>query len=870
MNRWAILLRSFLLFPLLLLGIFGTVLGQIENAVQFSYRLDPSQNWEVGQEITLYIDALIDPGYHMYSAKQVEGMEMMKATFDLDEETNGIELLGQLDDQGKIETKYDDVFENDISLYHDKVTYIQKLKITATTAKLAGFLRYQVCDISMCIPGSYDVVLSLKAVEKKEEPKPAPPPPPKQEEPKQIAQQQAKKEVKQATNSSPNKVELPTSSESISPIPQGNLSDPNARFINAVSWEQVWSQEGEPKKGDEFTISFTGKIEPGFHVYSSIPPQKPAGLPTTFNLNGESYGIELVGDLAETGEAIKKYDEIWETDVIQFEDEVTFIQKIKVTKDNPVIDAYLSYQVCDEGACVNEKVEAYETWGNKSPAHGTDAAGTSSSQHEEGTSLWVLMLQGFLLGFASVLTPCIFPMIPLTVTIFTKRYSTRAKGIRDAIFYGLSIIAIYTGLAVILTAIFGPAVLQNISNHPAFNIFFFLLLFVFALSFLGMFEIMLPASWSNAVSKGSDRSGLLGIFFMALALAIVSFSCTGPLVGTVLALAWKGSFLTPVMTMFAFSLAMALPFMLFAIFPGWLQSMPRSGGWLNVVKVVLGLLELALAFIYLSRADLVMHWGLLDREIFLGAWIVIFSILGFYLLGKIQLPHDSPVERLSVPRLLMAMGSFWFVLYLIPGLWGATLPMLGGFLPANTKGIGVILQDGMAVGPVGSGAASTNDICNYPDKISGHLSGDTPRGFCAFYDLEQGLEYAKQVNKPVFLDFTGHTCANCRYLEKTAWQDSEVRRYITEEYVLVSLYTDDRMDLPQVETTASGKKLRSVGDKWIQYQINTYNSNAQPYYVLLDHDNTNLTPPTGFNPPLDVQTYRDFFKNGLEEFRKRH
>ena len=287
------------------------------------------------------------------------------------------------------------------------------------------------------------------------------------------------------------------------------------------------------------------------------------------------------------------------------------------------------------------------------------------------------------------------------------------------------------------------------------------------------------------------------------------------------------------------------------------------------MKVSLGLLELALSLIYLSRADLVMRWGLLDRDIFIGAWIVIFAMLGVYLLGKIRLPHDDPpVEKISVPRFLLAMASFWFVLYLVPGLWGAPLKMLGGFLPSSTQDMGVLIQrDQMAT--LGTGAAATNDICTYPDKVSGHLSAETPNGFCAFYDLEQGLAYAQQVDKPVFLDFTGHTCANCRYLEKNAWIDPEIRRYITEEYVLVSLYTDDREDLPEVVVTESGQKLRTVGDKWLRYEARTYDSNAQPLYVLLDPEGNLLADPLGYNPPLDLEVYRQFFQNGLETFQQR-
>ncbi|MCB0846843.1 MAG: thioredoxin family protein, partial [Bacteroidetes bacterium] len=503
----------------------------------------------------------------------------------------------------------------------------------------------------------------------------------------------------------------------------------------------------------------------------------------------------------------------------------------------------------------------------------TSTSTDETNPQEEKESLWVLILKALALGFGSVLTPCVFPLIPLTVSFFTKQSDSRAKGIRNATFYGLSIITIYTVLGLLVAAIFGPDAMRQLSVSPGFNLLLFAALFIFGLSFLGWFDITLPASWSTAMSKGSDRGGLIGIFLMAMTLAIVSFSCTGPLVFTALADAASGSeFIRPIAAMLAFSGALALPFVFFAIFPGYMNSLPNSGGWLVSVKVVLGLLEIALAFIYLSRADLVMHLGILDREIFIGAWIVIFAILGIYLLGKLQLPHDSPVDRISVPRLLLAMTAFWFVTYLLPGLWGAPLNMLGGYIPESNNQMGVMLLEGQVVSGGNNGAleAGESDICNYPGKISEHLSEGTPRGFCAFYDLEQGLAYAKEVNKPVFLDFTGHTCANCRYLEKNAWIDNEVRNYINNEFVLISLYTDDRKKLPEVEELPDGRKLRTVGDKWIEYERTVYRQNAQPYYVLMDHDKSNLIEPTGFNPPLDVQEYRDFFKAGLEEFQQRH
>lgn len=853
----------------LLIGAHFPLHAQFENAVTFEYAYSPNSNIAVGDEITLSITATIEPGFHMYSARQVEKMMMLAATFDLDDEAKGVKTSGALADKGHVETKYDDIFEGDISLYHDEVVYIQKLTVTGANPKIVGFLRYQVCDDAMCIPGSYDVDFAIKTVEKgaapkaevkaAEEEKPAP---------------EIKKEVPQEVKSTSE--ETPQVSPSLSITDnfpqQGAVNNGEDDILNAVKWTQTISPKANIKAGDMITMTFEAAIDPGFHVYSSVPPEKPAGLPTTFDLDETSRGVELEGNITEEGEVIKKYDDIFETDVQIFEDKVVFTQKLKATEDNPVIEGYLSYQVCDESRCIPDKVEfAYNTANSTS---GSENTTTGTKQDTEQDSIWILILKGLALGFGSVLTPCVFPLIPLTVSFFTKQSDTRARGIRNAALYGLSIISIYTILGLLVAIIFGEDAMRQLSVSPAFNLALFAFIFIFGLSFLGMFDITLPSSWSTALSKGSDRGGVLGIFLMAMTLAIVSFSCTGPLVFTALADAATGvSFFRPIVAMLSFSGALALPFVFFAVFPGYMNSLPNSGGWLNSVKVVLGLLEIALAFIYLSRADLVLHLGLLDREIFIGAWIVIFSMLGLYLLGKITLPHDSPVDRLSVPRFLMAMGSFWFVLYLVPGLWGAPLNMLGGYIPESNNEMGVLILDGQMVSAEGSGSvpmsASAADICSYPDKISEHLSEGTPKGFCAFYDLEQGLEYAKKVNKPVFLDFTGHTCANCRYLEKNAWVDPQVRNFITNEFVLISLYTDDRKKLPQVETTEDGRKLRTVGDKWIQYERDVYRQNAQPYYVLMDHDKSNLIPPTGYNPPLDVQEYRDFFARGLEEFRRR-
>ena len=830
--------------------------GQIDKAVQWEQSIVPAGPYEEGQTVSLIFKAKIDAGFHVYSSVPPKDWPNLGTTFELDETTAGLSLNGGLKEEGGTpETSYDDIYETDITIFHDKITFIQDITLEAGTAQLDGYLRYQICDDSRCIPGSLDISQAFEVAKKKSETPSFSPEAsltPVAEEPSSQEQTASTSQFGDAPVSAP-------------VLGSGGTQD----LLSQISWEQSFSKVSDWQKGDTITLSFQAVIQDGQYIYSVNPSKEPSGIPTEYILDESSAGIQLLGSLQELSAPEKKFDEVFETEVSYFKREAAFEQKLLVTENAPSLSGALIYQICNDAACVNGKVET--SYGDSSQNQTVSLAQTGTENKSGNSrSLWRAFLEGFIFGFASLLTPCIFPLIPLTVSFFTKQSENRAQGIRNGVSYGLSIVIIYTVIGLLVTVLLGGDVMRQLSVSPTFNLILFALIFIFALSFLGLFEITLPSSWSTNLKKSSERGGFAGIFLMALALAVVSFSCTGPLVSTALFEAASGSsYLGPAVSMLAFSSAIAIPFSLFAIFPGWMNSLPKSGGWLNSVKVVLGFLELALSLIYLSRADLVMHWGLLDRDIFIGAWIVIFMLLGIYLLGKLQLPHDSPMDRVSVPRLLMAMGSFWFALYLLPGLWGAPLNMLGGYIPEDKSDMGVILQAGGTVYTGPSASTAGNDICTYPNKISGHLAKDTPNGFCAFYDLDQGLEYAKSVNKPVFLDFTGHTCANCRYLEKNMWIDPEVRKYITEEYVLISLYTDDREKLPEILKTEDGKKIRTIGDQWIQYQIDVYGSNAQPYYVLIDHEKQNLLPPTGYNPPLDLSFYRNYFREGVEVFQKK-
>lgn len=480
-------------------------------------------------------------------------------------------------------------------------------------------------------------------------------------------------------------------------------------------------------------------------------------------------------------------------------------------------------------------------------------------------SLMEIFIKGFLGGLAALLMPCIFPMLPLTVSFFTKGSQSKSKAVSKASFYGLSIILIYVVLGLIITVLFGADALNSLSTNGIFNFLFFILLLIFAVSFLGAFEITLPSSWVNKMDANSDKGGLAGLFFMAGTLALVSFSCTGPIIGTLLVdAATSGALLGPAIGMFGFSFALAIPFALFALFPSWLSALPKSGGWLNSVKVVLGFLELALAMKFLSNVDLAYHWNWFDREIFLVLWIVIFALMGLYLLGKLQFSHDSPVNFVSVPRLLIAIVVLSFTVYMIPGLWGAPLKSISAFLPPQSTQ-DFDLYTATITGGNSSGSAVKHE--EGPHKYADIF--EAPLKLNVFFDYDEGLAYARKVNKPIMIDFTGHACVNCRKMEANVWTDKEVYSKLNNDYVLIQLYVDDKTELQANEkykSNFSGKAVNTIGNKWSDFQASRYNANSQPFYVLLGTDEKLLSAPTGAN--YNAGEYLKFLTNGLEAFHK--
>ncbi|SCY15104.1 thiol:disulfide interchange protein DsbD [Flavobacterium anhuiense] len=652
-----------------------------------------------------------------------------------------------------------------------------------------------------------------------------------------------------------------------------------AQMYNPVKW----STSVEKISEKEYILKAKAVIQSGWHLYGQYI-EEGGPSPTAFTFKNQPHNFELIGKTTED-KGHETVDKIFDMKIKYFEDKALFTQKIKFISDNiSNVAAEVDFMVCDDSNCLPPSAEelAFKIPTGKKLASAEETAAvkqdsiiteektvsktgekksqgeiTASPKKTRSRGLLTIFILAFLSGFAALLTPCVFPMIPMTVSFFTKQSKSKAAGIRNAMIYGISIVIIYVLLGSIVTAVFGADSLNALSTNVWFNLVFFILLVVFACSFLGAFEIVLPSSLASKVDSQADRGGLIGIFFMALALAIVSFSCTGPIVGTLLVEAASKGGIAPIVGMLGFSIAIALPFSLFAAFPGWLNALPKSGGWLNTVKVVLGFLELALAFKFLSNADLVLQLHWLEREVFLAIWIAVFGMLAFYLFGKITLPHDSPLNHISVGRLGFGLIVLSFTIYLIPGLWGAPLKLISGFPPPmqyseSTNGLGV------------SG--------NSELKITGPLPAEAehgPQNIITFHDYDKGMDYAKKAEKPVLLDFTGYACVNCRKMEELVWSDPKVLGVLNNDVVLISLYVDDKKELPENEqyiSETTGKKIKTIGNKWSDLQIKTYKANAQPFYVIVDHKSNSLTETSAYNP--DVKEYYNWLQSGIKNFKK--
>jgi thiol:disulfide interchange protein DsbD len=662
----------------------------------------------------------------------------------------------------------------------------------------------------------------------------------------------------------------------------------SAQIFNPVEWEFSQKQLSDT----EIELQFKASIEDHWHLYSQhIEDDGP--VPTEFTFT-TTDGFELVGNMQE-GEPLEEFDPNFDMILKYFGHEAIFTQKVKVTSATDFkLDGNVYFMVCDEVQCLPpEEVEF--TFDIKGVDGGTVVEEIESNSVEKDSnseSRWWLFLSALGAGLLAILMPCTFPMIPMTVSFFTKQSKTRSQGIRNAILYGISIIVIYIIIGVGVASMFGSDAANLMANNVYFNIAFAILLLVFGASFLGAFEIQLPASWTNRSVEAEGKGGYLGIFFMALTLVLVSFSCTGPLVGIVLVKAASGEILDPVIGMFGFSLSLSIPFVLFALFPNWLNSLPKSGGWLNSIKVVLGLLEIAFAFYYLSKADLIDGTAFLTREMFIAIWIMIFACLTFYLLGFIKFSHDSEVKHLSVSRFSLALITGIYTIYMIPGLWGGPVSLMFGMPPdvmfsESPNGVGNSYyednkEDYLLELQEIKQLISEINVVDRSQKLenSSNIKEELrakrelgPQRIKVFHDYFEGVEYAKLVGKPIVVDFTGYACVNCRQMESNVWSDSKIKNILKGDVVLISLHVDASEKLSeseQYETTLAGKKkkVKTTGDKWMVLQANTYGTNSQPFYVFLNHDEEQMLEPANYQDYGSVDLFSDWLNRGLKEYNK--
>ncbi len=734
-------------------------------------------------EFLLHFDVQLDYGWYIYS-QFISDDGPVPTTFQF-EKNKKIELLGKVDESGdKVVEGMDEIFGIHLKKFGGKARFTQKVKVQKGANELTGSLEFMVCDDEKCLPPAL-VDFSFKFDD---------------------AIEQGLQPVTPRTE-------------------PGGILEP-----------VKWSFKKENIEGNSYQLVFEAKIDAGWYLYAQETDgdEEVIGPVFTSFMFEEDEKVKFIGSIEESGEkTIEGIDPVFGIEVKKFSGTAVFTQRFTTDDPKAIIKGSLEFMTCDDEKCLPPQIIDFSFDDEK-----VSAFTFSDFSEARDKTMLAIFIAGFLGGLLALLTPCVFPMIPLTVSFFTKTSKTRAKGVLNASIYGIAIIVIYVLLGFVITVSFGPDALNKMASSAFFNLTFFVVFVIFAISFFGYFEITLPSSLINKMDAASEQGGLIGIFFMAFTLSLVSFSCTGPIIGTLLVeAAMKGNHMGPLMGMFGFSLALALPFALFAAFPGWLNTLPKSGGWLNSVKVVLGFLELALALKFLSNVDLAYHWGFLKREIFLGIWIIIFTLTALYILGVIKFPHDGKVKKFSLPRIAFSSVFFAFVIYLIPGLTGAPLKLLSGFPPPSFYSI-----------------FDTGSKC--------------PHDINCFKDLNEGVAYARLVKKPVMVDFTGWSCVNCRKMEENVWIEPDVLKYLKEDYVLISLYVDDRTPLPASEQKVSpctGKKIKTIGNKWSEYQACTFNTNSQPYYVLMTPTEQVLIQPQGYMP--DKNRYIEFLQEGLDKFR---
>jgi len=859
-------MRYLLLASFLFLGFASQ--GQIFNPVKWN----TSYNQVGEDEFDLIITAKIDDGWVIYSQFLDGDDGPIPTSFHFDEGDH-FSLIGKTEESGNKKEAFDKVFEMNLVKFSKTGIFTQRVKASDLSKAITGYLEFMTCDDVRCLPPAevdFSFKLESKAAKPAEEQKETVP---KNEEKEDAPKETAEKEVQVQPDPEEEVTAVVSTPKEEESIQEAAIKPPSG-ILDPVKWNAAAKQTGD----NTYELAITGTLDKGWSIYSQFTEDN-GPIPTAF-LFDEGAHYERDGIVEESGNRKEGFDKIFEVNVIKYVDgAVTFTQKLKVNDPAVSVTGFLTYMACDDKQCLpptdvpfsftpaDMKVLSGAEVDNSGSSGGAttalDFAGgflkpdldspvseCGETVIKERKGMWSIFALGFIGGLIALLTPCVFPMIPLTVSFFTKSSKDKRKGIFNAAMYGFFILLVYLILSIpfhLMDSI-NPDILNEISTKPWLNILFFVIFVFFAFSFFGYYEITLPNSWANKSSSAEGIGGLLGIFFMALTLALVSFSCTGPILGSLLAgaLSSDGGAWQLTAGMGGFGLALALPFALFAAFPSWLNSLPKSGGWLNTVKVVLGFLELALALKFLSNADLVKHWGILKIEPFLGLWILIFLGLGLYLFGLIKFPHDSPIKKLSWSRKILGSISLLFVVYLASGF--AVDKELNTYRPLK-------LLSGLAP----------------PAGYSWFYENDCPQNFNCFKDFEEGLAYAKEVNKPILVDFTGYACVNCRKMEEHVWPVKSVNKLIKEDFVLISLYVDDKRELPEEEKVevemANGqtRKLRNYGHKWASFQINYFETNAQPFYVLLSPDGKLLNNPVGYTP--DPQAYAAFLECGLKAFK---
>ncbi|MBO3699938.1 thioredoxin family protein [Roseivirga sp. E12] len=805
--------KSFILLAILFVSFNAA--AQLRKTTEWTFDASKKEV-RVGDEIDLIFKARIIDDWYLYSSDIGEDVGPMPTEIVF-EDSLSFELIGDLVPVDA-KKKYDKIWEADVTYFEGIGEFRQRIRVLKKDLNLQGELSFQTCtDLTgLCIPGFQDVDFNfIKVVEGGGNQRPRP---------------------------------------------------GNSGIQNHAKWTFETSQN-EVNTGDEIELILKAKIDADWYLYSSDNEE---GGPIPAEVFFEpSPTFEVVGSLIPINPK-KKYDETFEMDVTYFKGYAEFRQKIKVLQSNLDIRGEVSYQTCSDITllCV---LGTADLQFNLAKVSGEDVASSGDYskllEAEGGASLWGFFIAAFLFGLAALLTPCVFPMIPMTVAFFTNNSQSRSQAKIKALSYGISIIAIYILIGLIFTSFFGVGLANDLATGAVANIIFFLVFVIFAISFFGYFEINLPTGFINKMDKKAEKGGFLGVFFMAFTLVLVSFSCTGPIVGTVLIQSFQGEVIKPVVGMLGFSSAFAIPFTVFAFFPGMLKDLPKSGGWLNSVKVVLGFIEIALGFKFLSVADQAYHWGLLDREVYIAIWFILAILLALYLFGVIRFPHDSKGQRIKPIALVVAISSIAFAVYLFQGFGNAPLTALAGYLPPE-KTTDFSFQQ--ALGLVEP--EEKHDVT--PEGFDGEVRHadflELPHGLKGFFDYDQALAFAQKVNKPLFIDFTGHGCVNCRKMEQYVWSDPGVLKRLNEDFVVVAIYVDDKTELPESEwytSTFDGKVKKTIGKQNFDFQIVKFNGNAQPYYVLLDNNEQPLVTPKAYDP--SVEGFVQFLDEAKEEFNRR-